>query len=350
MSVSSAPSSAPKGAPAPDPNNLLMQVATGYMPTVCLHAAAKLKIADLLAGGPKPVSELAREAQGVNENALYRVLRSLATLGIFTEARSGTFANTAASELLRSGVPGSLRDVVLWLGNPLHLRIFAEFMHSIETGATAIQKATGHEAFEYFKHDAAEQVIFNAAMTNLSAFLIPPVLEAYDFGALGTLADVGGGHGFLLAAILQKHPGLRGIVFDLPDVVAGAKPRIESLGLASRCEIAGGDFFQGVPAADSYVMKSIIHDWDDARSVTILKNCARAMRGTTGKVLLVEFIIDPGNEPSLGKWIDMEMLAMAGGRERTEAEFAELFAKAGLRLARIVRTKSPYCVVEAVKA
>jgi hypothetical protein len=200
------------------------------------------------------------------------------------------------------------------------------------------------------KQDSAEQEVFNAAMTNLSAHLIPPVLEEYDFGGLGTLADIGGGHGFLLAAILQKHPGLRGIVFDLPDVVAGARPRIESLGLGSRCEIAAGDFFQSVPAADSYVMKSIIHDWDDARSAAILKNCARAMCGTGGKVLLIEFVIDPGNEQSLAKWIDMEMLAMAGGRERSEAEFAAMFAKAGLRLARVVRTKSPYCVVEAVRA
>jgi len=349
MTASSAPNTAPNG-PAPDPRNQILQFATGYMPAICLHTAAKLKIADLLAGGPRPVAELARDAQGVNENALYRVLRALACIGVFTETAPGIFANTETSELLRAGAPGSLREIVLWLANPLHLRVFAEFMHAVQTGGTAIKKATGLEAFDYIPQDAAEHAIFNAAMTNLSAWLIGPVLDEYDFGGLGTLADIGGGHGFLLAAILQKHPGLRGIVFDMPDVVAGAKPRIESLGLVSRCEIAGGDFFQNVPPADSYVMKSIIHDWDDTRSVAILKNCARAMRGAGGKVLLIEFVIDPGNEPGLGKWIDMEMLAMAGGRERTERDFAELFSQAGLRLARIVRTKSPYCVVEAVKA
>jgi hypothetical protein len=328
----------------------VLQIVLGYMPAVSLHAAARLKIADLLAGGPKPVSELAREAGRANEGALYRVLRGLASVGVFTEVAPRTFANTPASDLLREGVPGSVRDIALWLANPLHMRVFAETLYSIETGATAIKKVTGFEAFDYFKHVPAEDEVFNAAMTAFSAMLTPSVLEAYDFGGLGTLADIGGGHGFLLGEILQKHAGLRGIVFDLPHVVAGAKPRLESLGLATRCEIASGDFFQAVPPAESYVMKSIIHDWDDARAVAILKNCAAAMRGSNGKVILLEIVVYPGNDPDLGKWIDLEMLLMAGGRERTEAEYAELFSKAGLRLSRVVRTKSPMCVVEAVRA
>ncbi|HXJ15999.1 MAG TPA: methyltransferase [Candidatus Polarisedimenticolia bacterium] len=328
----------------------LLQIITGYMPAVSLHAAAKLKIADLLAGGPKPVSELAREAQGVNEGALYRVLRGLASVGVFSETSPRTFANTPASDLLREGVPGSVRDIALWLGNPLHMRVFAETLYSVETGNTALKKVTGFETFDYFKHHPAEDEVFNAAMTGFSAMLTPPVLEAYDFGGLGTLADIGGGHGFLLSAILQKHPGLRGIVCDLPHVVAGAKPRLESLGLASRCEIASADFFKAVPPADSYVMKSVIHDWDDARAIAILKNCAAAMRGSNGKVILLELVVYPGNDPDIGKWIDLEMLLMAGGHERTEAEYAELFSQAGLRLSRVVRTKSPMCVVEAVKA
>jgi hypothetical protein len=328
----------------------LVQIITGYMPAVSLHAAAKLKIADLLASGPKPVSELAREAQGVNEGALYRVLRGLASVGVFSETSPRTFANTPASDLLREGVPGSVRDIALWLGNPLHMRVFAETLYSVETGNTALKKVTGFETFDYFKQHPADDEIFNAAMTGFSAMLTPPVLEAYDFGGLGTLADIGGGHGFLLSAILQKHPGLRGIVCDLPHVVAGAKPRLESLGLASRCEIASGDFFKAVPPADSYVMKSVIHDWDDARAIAILKNCAAAMRGSNGKVILLELVVYPGNDPDIGKWIDLEMLLMAGGHERTEAEYAELFSQAGLRLSRVVRTKSPMCVVEAVKA
>ncbi len=341
--------SAPSAASAAHAGQI-MQLATGYMPAACLYTAAKMKIADLLATGPKPISEIAGAAQQANENALYRTLRALASVGIFHEVEPGTFVNTPLSEQLRSDLPGSSRDTVLFVANPLHFRVFAELMHSIESGETAFKKVTGLDSSEFFRQDTEENWEFNAAMTSITTSFIGPVLAAYDFGESGTLADIGGGHGFLLTAILQKHPAVRGVVFDLPHVLEGAKPRIESLGLASRCEIAGGDFFKIVPQADSYVLKSIIHDWDDTRAITILKNCAAAMRRNSGKVILLEFVIDPGNEPSLGKWIDLEMLTMAGGRERTEAEYAELFAKAGLRLARVVRTAAPQCVIEAVKA
>ncbi|HEY6442808.1 MAG TPA: methyltransferase [Candidatus Acidoferrales bacterium] len=341
--------SAPSAASAAHAGQI-MQLATGYMPAACLYTAAKMKIADLLAAGPKHISELAGAAEKRNENALYRTLRALASVGVFRELNPGTFANTPLSEQLRSDLAGSSRDTVLFLANPLHFRVFAELMHSIESGETAFKKVTGLNSSEFFRQDAEENREFNAAMTSITTSFIGPALAAYDFGESGTLADIGGGHGFLLTAILQKHPGLRGMVFDLPHVVEGAKPRIESLGLASRCEIASGDFFKTVPRADSYVLKSIIHDWDDTRAITILKNCAAAMRGNSGKIILLEFVIDPGNEPSLGKWIDLEMLTMAGGRERTEAEYAELFAKAGLRLARVVRTAASQWVIEAVKA
>lgn len=341
--------SAPSAASAAHAGQI-MQLATGYMPAACLYTAAKMKIADLLAAGPKHISELAGAAEKRNENALYRTLRALASVGVFRELNPGTFANTPLSEQLRSDLAGSSRDTVLFLANPLHFRVFAELMHSIESGETAFKKVTGLNSSEFFRQDAEENREFNAAMTSITTSFIGPALVAYDFGEPGTLADIGGGHGFLLTAILQKHPGLRGMVFDLPHVVEGAKPRIESLGLASRCEIASGDFFKTVPRADSYVLKSIIHDWDDTRAITILKNCAAAMRGNSGKIILLEFVIDPGNEPSLGKWIDLEMLTMAGGRERTEAEYAELFAKAGLRLARVVRTAASQWVIEAVKA
>ena len=328
----------------------LLQIATGYMPAVCLQATARLKIADLLSDNPKTVSVLAREATGVNEGALYRILRGLASIGVFREVAPRKFANTPASSLLLEGVPGSVRDIVLWLANPLHLQVFAEVQYSIETGKTALKKVTGLETFDYFKQHPAEDAVFNAAMTCLSAQVAGPVLDTYDFSGLGTLADIGGGHGFLLGTILQKHPELRGIVFDLPHVVEGARSHLDSLGLTSRCQIASGDLFQAVPPADNYLMKSIIHDWDDTRAVAILKHCAAAMRGDHGKVILLEFIIDPGNDAAFGKWIDLEMLLFAGGRERTEAEYADLFSQAGLRLSRVIRTKSPICVVEAVKA
>lgn len=331
---------------APAPSELLLQFATAYKASACLHAAAQLKLADLLASGPRQVSELARAAQA-NEDAVYRVLRALASVGIFTEASPRTFANTPASELMRTGARESLRDMVLWIADPFHFRNYAELMHSVKSGETVIKKTSGREIWEYFEQDKAEAKIFNDAMTTFSALLTPPVLEAYDFGGLGTLADIAGGHGFLLTSILKKHADLRGILFDLTGVAPAAKSRIESLGLASRCEIVSGDFFTSVPAADNYLMKNIIHDWDDAHAVAILKNCAGAMRGK-GKVILLELVISPGNEPHFGKFLDIEMLALASGRERTEAEYAGLFSAAGLRLSRVVPTKSAACLIEAV--
>ena len=342
MSTQSAPA-----APRPAPRDQIMQLATGYKVSACLSVIAQLGIADLLAGGPKPVFELARAVQA-NEDALYRVLRALASVGVFTETASRTFANTPASELIRTGTPDSMRDVIIWIADEFHLRVYAELLHSVQTGGTAVKKFTGAESFEYFEQDKAEGERFNAAMTSFSAALMPAVLEAYDFSGLGTLADIAGGHGFAITSILKKHLDLRGILFDLPHVVSGAKPRIESLGLAGRCQIIAGDFFQVVPAADSYVMKNIIHDWDDARALTILRNCAAALRGE-GKVILIENVISPGNEPHFAKWLDIAMLTLTGGRERTQAEFAGLFSQAGLRLSRVVPTKSPVCVVEAVK-
>jgi hypothetical protein len=340
-------SAKPASSHAPAPNEQILQFATAYQLSACLYAAAQMKIADLIAEGPKHVSELARAAQA-NEDALYRILRALACVGIFTEVGPRAFANTPASELLRAGARESLRDMVLFVSDPFHFRNYAEFMHSVRTGGTVVKKVTGREVWEYLEEDKAEAEIFNAAMTTFSAQLAPPVLEAYDFSGLGSLVDVAGGHGFLLTSILKKHADLRGILFDLARVAPAAKSRIESLGLASRCEIVSGDFFKSVPAANNYIMKNIIHDWDDAHAVAILKNCAGAMRGK-GKVILLEMVISPGNEPHFGKILDIEMLALAGGRERTEAEFAGLFSAAGLRLTRVVPTKSPMCVIESVK-
>jgi hypothetical protein len=334
-------------AQGPAPADLIMQMATGYSAASCLNVAVQLKIADLVAAGPQPIAALARAAQA-NEDALYRVLRALAGMGIFTEAAPRTFANTPASELLREGTPNSIRPMVLWVSDALHLRVFAELMHSVRTGGTAIKKVTGSEAFEYFEQDKALGAIFHGAMSGFSGMMLPAVLEAYDFSGLGTLADIAGGQGVALTGILKKHANLEGILFDQPPVVADARQRIDSLGLASRCQVVGGDFFKAVPAADNYMLKHIIHDWDDARAAQILKNCVAAMRGP-GKVILIESVIAPGDEPHFAKRIDIEMLAMAGGRERSETGFAALFSQAGLRLSRIVPTKSPVSVVEAVK-
>jgi O-methyltransferase domain len=334
----------------PSPNEQILQLSCGYMAPACLYIAAKLRIADQLAGGPRALAELCGASRGVHENSLYRVLRALASVGVFTETAPRKFANTPASELLRERAPGSMRDVVLFMSDPTHFRVFAEMEHAVKTGETGVKHLTGLEAFEFLKQNPAEDQAFNAAMSGLSAHYAQAVLEAYDFGGLGTIADIGGGHGALLTAILTKHYGLRGIVFDAPHVAAGAAPHIESMGLGDRCQAQGGDFFQKIPAADSYILKSVIHDWDDERAIAVLKNCAASMRGDKGKVLLLEMVLSPGNEPHFGKWVDLEMLLMAGGRERTEAEFAQLLAQAGLRLTRVVQTKSPVCVIESVRA
>ncbi len=335
---------------APDPAVAaqIVEISRGYMAATCLYAAAKLKIADFIADGPKPVSEIAR-ASRTNEDALYRIMRALATVNVFRETASRTFANTPLSEMIRSDVPGSSRDAVLFMVSPLHLSIYSELTHSVETGEPAFQKVTGMQPFEFFGENGDENKLFNAAMTSISVQAVRSFMAAYDFGESGTLADIGAGHGALLTVILGKHRGLHGIAFDLPNVVAGAKPVIDSLGLAQRCQIVGGDFFKAVPTADSYVMKSIIHDWDDERAITILKNCSSAMRDPDGKVILLEMPVGPANEPGFAKWLDIEML-VHGGRERTEGEYAALFAKAGLRLARVVRTPGPSAVIEGVKA
>lgn len=336
-------------APTPAPFPQIIMLSRSYAVSACLYAAAKAGVADHLAGGPKSAAELAH-ATGTKEDALYRVLRALASLGVFRETAPRTFANTPLSDAIRADAPNSARDAVLFMADPLHMKTYAELSHTLETGETAFKKISGMEPFEFFRQNAEENRSFNAAMTSLSRNMIVPVLAAYDFGESGTLADIGGGQGALLSTILRKHPGLHGILFDIGHVAEGARPVLESLGLASRCQIVAGDFFQGVPAADNYVMKSVIHDWDDERSIAILKNCAKAMRSPGGKVILLEMLIGPANEPGIAQWIDIEMLAIAAGRERTETEYAELLAKAGLRLARVVRTPSPLAVIEAVKA
>jgi len=224
-------------------------------------------------------------------------------------------------------------------------------MHALKTGETVVEKVHNVSVFEYFEKHNVTGDIFNDAMTDFSAVVIPAALEAYDFSYLNgkTLIDIAGGHGKVLTEILVKHPEIRGKLFDLEHVVNGAKPRIESLGLTGRCSVCTGDFFKEVPQADAYIMKHIIHDWDDAKATTILKNIHRASPADA-RVILLEGVIAPGNAPSVGKWLDLEMLLMPGGKERTEEEYRALFAGAGFRVTQIVQTKSPLSVIEAVKA
>jgi len=336
----------PASAQAPDPGQQLLQLAFGYSISISINVVARLKIADLLKDGARPVRELA-VATGVQEDALYRMMRALASFGVFVETGPRTFALTPMAEPLRAGNP--LHDLIVWICDPFHFRIYADTMHSVETGRPCADRVLGKPLFDYFPSDREESEVFNAAMISMTAMVIPAVLEAYDFSLIGTIVDVAGGHGSVLTAILEKHPQMRGVLFDLEHVVAGAKPRLERLKLTDRVQLTSGDFFQSVPAGcDAYVMKHIIHDWDEARALTILRNCRKA--SPRAKVILLEAVLPPGNDPDFGKLLDLEMLTLPGGRERTEDEFRSLFAQAGYRLARVVPTKSPLSVVEAAPA
>ena len=335
---------------APQPGEQLFQMALGFMSTAALGCVVELGIADRLKDGAKTVAALAAET-GVKEDPLYRVLRALASAEVFEERAPRMFGLSPAAELLCSGTKGSMRSMVSWLSTRMHFELFPEMMHSLKTGETVVEKVYNVSCFEYFEKDKVTGEIFNDAMTDFSAVVIPAALEAYDFGWLNgkTLVDIAGGHGKVLTEILVKYPAIRGKLFDLEHVVSGAKPKIEALGLTARCSTCSGDFFKEVPAGDAYVMKHIIHDWDDAKATTILKNIHKASPADA-RVILLESMIAPGNAPSLGKWIDLEMLLLPGGKERTEQEYRALFAGAGFRVTNIVATKSPLCVIEAAKA
>jgi len=327
-------------------SQLVFQLATGYIASSALYVAVKLRVADRLADGPRPVADLAAAA-GANGDGLYRVLRSLASLGVFEEVSPGTFANNLASSTMRSDAPGSTQPMALWMSDPFHFRVYADMMHSVMTGQPAADKTVGMPVFEYFQRDKELSEVFNDAMTAFSAFVVPAALEAYDFGDISLLVDVAGGHGQVLTSILQKHPRMRGILFDIEHVIAGAIPRLEQAGVNDRCSTATGDFFKAVPeGGDAYIMKHIIHDWDDERALKILANIRKAMK-PGGRIILLESVLASSNEPDFGKLIDLEMLVMPGGRERTADEFRALFQRAGFTVTKIVPTKSPLSVIEA---
>jgi hypothetical protein len=327
----------------------VLQIATGYMASSALYLAITLNIPDQLASGPKDVRELAR-ATGANEDALYRILRLLVSVGIFAEDGPRRFALNPSAELLRKGAPGSLRGMAVFLPDPFHFRVYGELMHSVMTGQPAGDKALGMPVFEYLAKHPDYSAVFNDAMTALSAPVISAALEAYDFSTIGTLVDVAGGHGEVLMSILKACPKVRGILADVDHVIEGAKPRIAAAGLADRCKTVAIDFFTSVPAGgDAYIMKHIIHDWDDDRASIILTNIAKAMGSTRGKVILLEIVLRGDAAPDFGKLLDIEMLALPGGRERTADEFKALFARSGFELTKVVPTKSPLSVVEAVR-
>lgn len=332
----------------PPPSAVMMQIIISFMQTQAVYVAAKLGIADLVKDKPKSSAELA-QATGVDARSLYRVLRALSSIGVFTEVDPDSFGLTPLAETLRSDVPGSLRDTAVYMGEEWHLRPWNNIMYSVETGRPSFDHIFGQPVFPYFSQHPKDARVFNDAMTSFSSAVVEAIIAAYDFSSIERIVDVAGGHGMLISAILKANPQMRGILFDQPEVIEKAGALLEAEGVKERCETIAGDFFESVPGGgDAYIMKHIIHDWDDERSLTILKNCHRVMR-TDDRVLLVEMVIQQGDAPGPGKFIDLEMLLFTGGCERTEAEYADLFERAGFKLTRITPTQSPYSVIEAVR-
>ncbi len=338
----------PTGVGTVPPPATLLQMMTSYWVSQALYVAAKLGVADLLADQPQAVEDLAAATQ-TDALSLKRVLRALASVGVFTEARPGTFALTPLAALLRTGTPGSMRALAIMYAEEQY-RAWGDLLHSVRTGQPAFEQQFGTSYFAYLaQHPQAGQV-FNEAMTGWTTQLVGAVIDTYDFSPFTTIVDVGGSYGTLLAAILRSNPAARGVLFDQPHVVAAAAEQLARAGVAERCTTVGGDFFVDVPAhADAYLLAQILHDWNDERSVAILQQCRRAMPAH-GKLLVIELVLPPGEEPFVGKWLDLHMLVMVGARERTSAEYEALFQAAGLELVRVVPTPAGPSVVEAVPA
>jgi hypothetical protein len=327
------------------PTQAVLRVIANYWEARCLYIAAKLGLADLVRQGPKTAAELAVQT-GTHAPALYRVLRALASTGWFYEDDSGRFRPTSLSAGIQSDAAGSLRFLATTELGEEHYPAWGHLMFSVRTGKLAFDEVFGMPNWEYWAGHAEHADVFNRAMSDMTAVVEPAVLASYDFSRARTVVDVGGGKGTLMSAILRGYPQVNGIVLDLPHVVAEGRALIAERRLDSRCTFVAGSFFDAVPRdADVYVLKWVLHDWDDERCVAILKNCREAMAdGAT--LVVVEAVIPARNEPSFHKLMDVNMLVMTGGRERTEAEYRMLFETAGFSLDRVTSTPAELSVLE----
>ncbi len=331
-----------------DPANVIRRMVEGYQLSQAIHVAATLGIADLLAGSSRTSEELAAETHS-HPPTLYRLMRALASVEILRELDGHRFELTPLGERLRSDVPDSIAGWAAFIGRPYYWQAWAGLLHSVRTGENAFTQVHGTDVWNYRSSRPEESVVFDRAMSSLSRRSNAALLAAYDFGRFHTVVDVGGGNGALLAAVLAAHPGLQGVLFDQPHVVTGAAALLERAGVAGRCRTVGGSFFESVPeGADAYVLRAVLHDWDDASCERILRTVGRAL-AAGGRVLVVERVIEPPNQGRDAKFSDLNMLVGPGGRERTREEFAALLASSGLRLERVWGA-SLYAVVEALAA
>ncbi|MCM3900403.1 MAG: acetylserotonin O-methyltransferase [Pyrinomonadaceae bacterium] len=331
------------------PHVAMLQMISGFWISRAICVVAQLGIPDQLKHSPRSVADLAA-ATNTHSPSLYRVLRALVSVGVFAETDADHFALTPLSETLLTGVPGSIRSFAISELGGEHYDAWGNLMQSVKTGEIAFDHVFGMDVWEFFRKNPENARIFNDSMSGMTAAMNESILSRYDFSGIRKLVDVGGGHGGLITSIIQAYPEMTGVLFDAPSVIEGARSRIATAGLADRCETFSGDFFQSVPAGgDGYILKWIIHDWNDERAETILKNCRNAI-SRDGRLMLVDVVIPPGREPHFGKFIDLNMLVMAGGLERTEAEFRRLLEATGFRLVRVVNTDSPISIVEAAPA
>jgi len=319
------------------------QLIRGYWTTQAIFVAAELQIADLLADGPKHPDELGR-LSGVKGDMLYRVLRALASIGIFAEDAEGRFMLTPLAETL-CGDSGQ-RAYARLHGQELY-QSWAKLLEAVRTGDAGFVEAFGMPAFEFFSKNPERGAVFDKAMTGHHGREADPMLDAYDFSPFNSLVDVGGGNGSLLIAILNRHPKMHGVLFDLPRVVDRARAAVEN-SFRERCRLVGGSFLESVPnGADAYLLRHIVHDWRDDDAAQILRNCRKAMK-PGGRVLVVEIVVPAGNDASFAKWMDL-MMVTYGGKERSEKQYRQLFAQSGLQLTRVIPTNAGISVIEGVQ-
>lgn len=331
------------------PPLVMMQLLFGKQLTFSLSGVARLGVADHMDGAAKPVEDIAA-ACGAHAPSLYRVMRMLAGFGVFEEGPPRHFALTPVGELLKSNAPGSLRYMAMMFGEEFAARGYEHITQCLRTGGDGVTQAYGKQIWEVLQERPDQCETFQRAMTNSTSVAAQAIVEAYDFSGIKRLADVGGGHGLLLAEILRANPDMQGVLFDRPEVV-GSVPQDQFAGCGGRIAIEAGSFFERVPGkCDAYLMKHIIHDWSDEHCRTIL-TLMRKKLPKDGRVLICEMVVTDEPGPTPAKMLDIEMLVMTvGGKERTPDEFAELFAACGLRLSRIVPTGRPIAVIEAVPA
>ena len=324
----------------------MLQIISGFWVSRAVFAIAKLGIPDLLQSGPKTVAELA-SATKMHAPSLFRVLRALVSVGILNSADGGRFAQTPLSETLVTDVPGSLRWFAVSELGQEHYPAWGNLMHSLKTGDIAFDNFFGVDVWKYFQQNPEDAAVFNNSMSNMTAATNEAITSVYDFSGFETLVDVGGGHGGLITEILKSNPKLKGVLFDADEVIQGARLKLDAAGLTDRCETVAGDFFNSVPAGgDAYIMKWIIHDWNDEKAITILRNCRNQM-SQNAKLIVVDCVVPETDEPDFSKFIDLNMLVMTGGKERTAKEFDQLLGAAGFKLLRVIPTDLPTAIVEA---